>query len=372
MKPKGDKRLLIFVTAFSAEGTPQLALQLARFWRHAGVNVEVVRLRKFPEDLQADFEGLGIPIHSLDLGTGLLRYLKLIWFSHSLARQRQPSAVLSFPLGWHACIAIGARAAGVRKVCAHAGNLPPVWAGSTFAKFKFLVQLGRPFTDKIICCSRYVLEASLRDFKLRPSEVVCVPNACDLKRITAAYGDRSRDSTLPQRLGVVGRLDANRDYESVIRAVSTLSSQSIIVEAWFVGDGSHREHLEALARTLEVSDRVRFLGVRRDVPELLQQLGLFVWPALPVEGFGIALAEAMAAGVPIVATDVGACREVLDGGRCGLLVEPGSPDALAAGIREVLEDPQGAQQRALAARERAQRHFSIEAMAQAYGQELGL
>ena len=80
----------------------------------------------------------------------------------------------------------------------------------------------------------------------------------------------------------------------------------------------------------------------------------------------------MAAGVPIVATNVGACREVLDGGRCGLLVEPGDPSSLAEGIRQVLTDPLAAQQRSEAARQRALRQFSVTAMADAYGQELGL
>jgi glycosyltransferase involved in cell wall biosynthesis len=73
-----------------------------------------------------------------------------------------------------------------------------------------------------------------------------------------------------------------------------------------------------------------------------------------------------------VATDVGACREVLDGGRYGLLVAPGSPEALADGIREVLSHPASARQRAEAARQRALGAFSVAAMAEAYGQELGL
>ena len=97
-----------------------------------------------------------------------------------------------------------------------------------------------------------------------------------------------------------------------------------------------------------------------------------MFSARPDEGFGIALAEAMAAGVPIVATDVGACREVLEGGRCGLLVEPNSPQALADGIRQALADPELTRQRAVAARERALRDFSVAVMAQVYGEELGL
>jgi glycosyltransferase involved in cell wall biosynthesis len=69
---------------------------------------------------------------------------------------------------------------------------------------------------------------------------------------------------------------------------------------------------------------------------------------------------------------VGACREVLDGGRCGVLVEPADPAALAAGIRAVLADPATSARRAGAARERALREFSVAAMAETYGRELGL
>ena len=80
----------------------------------------------------------------------------------------------------------------------------------------------------------------------------------------------------------------------------------------------------------------------------------------------------MAAGVPIVATDVGACREVLEGGRCGLLVEPINPQALALGMLEALANPDATRKRATAARDRALNDFSVAAMAQAYGEELGI
>lgn len=80
----------------------------------------------------------------------------------------------------------------------------------------------------------------------------------------------------------------------------------------------------------------------------------------------------MVAGVPIGATDVGACQEVLALGRCGWLVEPGRAVAMADGNRAVPSEPKGAQQRADAARLRAFREFSVAAMAEAYGYELGL
>jgi glycosyltransferase involved in cell wall biosynthesis len=175
----------------------------------------------------------------------------------------------------------------------------------------------------------------------------------------------------PPRLAMVARLEQHKDQPTLIRAMARLRDQGLASELWLIGEGSHRPQLEALIAELQLEDRVHLLGSRRDIPELLAQLDLFVFSARPDEGFGIALAEAMAAGVPIVATDVGACREVLDGGRFGLLVAPSTPKALA-GICQVLADPLGAQRRAAAAKERALVDFSVAAMAQAYGQELGI
>ena len=369
-QPRVD--LLIVLSSLAAEGCPQLALQLTRHWLQQGLQVDLLCLHSEHIDLRPEFEALGIPIHTFDLGKGLGRYPRLAWLSYMLCRSRRPTALLSFPLGWHFLIALGARAAGVQRVCAHSGNLPPVWTGNAFRKFKFLVQLGRPLTDRLLCCSEYIRTATVRDFAVTPRETRGIFNACDLER----FVDLSRNSISqphePPLIGVVGRLDGNRDYSGLIRSISKLRDQGLAVDLLLIGEGSHRPQLERLIVDLDLAERVQLLGTRRDIPKFLSQLDVFLWPALSLEGFGIALAEAMAAGVPIVATDVGACREVLDGGRCGLLVEPGNPAALADGIRQVLNDPSAAVERAKLARQRALRDFSVESMAQAYGEELGL
>ena len=87
-----------------------------------------------------------------------------------------------------------------------------------------------------------------------------------------------------------------------------------------------------------VGDCVHLLGMRRDIPELLQQLDVFVFSAKPDEGLGVALLEAMASGVPIVATRVPACEEVLDNGQLGLLVEPGNEHAMAEAILQIAKE----------------------------------
>lgn len=367
---RGGSAVLIVLTSLVAEGCPQLALQLARHWREQGLVVDLLCLRTYPNDLESEFKALGIPIHTFALGTGLPRYPRLAGRTFRLCRRLRPHAVLSFPLGWHAFIAMGALRAGVSRVCAHVGNLPPVWTGRAFHKFKLQVQLGRPFTHRLLCCSEYIRDATVRDFSLSDRETRTVYNACDLDRFAATH--RSAHGHRRPRLGMVARLEVHKDQPTLIRAIALLREEGLDVDLWLIGEGSHRPQLESLIAELRLHDRVKLLGSRRDIPELLAQLDLFVFSAKPDEGFGIALAEAMASGVPIVATDVGACREVLEGGRCGWLVEPGRAEALADGIRAVLSDSKGALQRADAARERAFREFSVAAMAEAYAHELGL
>lgn len=369
MNDSRPSTLLIVLNSLAREGCPQLALQLTRHWRQRAVSVELLCLQDHPDDLRPDFEGLSVPIHGMALGSGLRRYGRLVLASFRLCRRLRPRAVLCFPLGWHAFLALGARAAGVPRVCAHVGNLPPVWTGLAFAKFRLQVQLGRLFTWRLLCCSDHVRRATIRDFAVAPRETRTVFNACALDRFTPAAAVSAH---APARLGVVGRLDEHRDYTSFIDALALLRDQGLSLSAWLIGDGHQATVLKSRILALGLDSHVQLLGNRPDIPALLLQLDVFVWPALELEGFGIALAEAMAAGVPIVATDVGACREVLDDGRCGLLVAPASPEALAAGIRHALADPEAARQRALAARERALRLFSVSAMAEAYGQELGL
>lgn len=365
-------RCLIVLTSLAAEGCPQLALQLARQWQQQGLTVELFCLQAQPDDLRPEFEALGIPIHTFSLGSGLARYPRLAWQSFLLCLRLRPKAVLSFPLGWHAFIAIGAKLAGVQRLCAHVGNLPPIWTGLAFIKFKLLVQLGRPFTHRLLCCSQYIRAATIQDFSLLPREARSVYNACDLERFAAVPQPAHCPHHHPPRLAMVARLEQHKDQPTLIWAMARLRDQGLAAELWLIGEGSHRPQLEALIAELHLADRVQLIGSRRDIPELLAQLDLFVFSARPDEGFGIALAEAMAAGVSIVATDVGACREVLDAGRCGILVTPASPEALAAGICKVLDDPAGATQRAAAAKERAMANFSVAAMAEAYSKELGL
>jgi len=363
--------VLIVLMSLVAEGTPQLALQLARQWQQDGLKVEVLVMQPEPRDMQAEFQALGLPLHWVDLGNGLSRYWALLCHSYRLCRRLRARSVMSFPLGWHAFVAIGARLAGASRICAYVGNPPPIWTGASFRKFKLMVQLGRPFTHRLICCSRYLLDLTLRDFQVGPKEATVIYNSCDLDAFTStpAPQDQSHE---PPRIAMTARLEVHKDQPTLIRAAALLKTQGSPIEVWLIGEGSRRTELQQLINELNVADSVKLLGSRRDVPALLSQCDLFVFQALRDEGFGIALAEAMAARLPIVATNVGACREVLEAGRCGLLVPEQDPQAMADGILQALREGEVKASRTKAAYQRAIAEFSVPESAVAYGRQLGV
>jgi glycosyltransferase involved in cell wall biosynthesis len=142
-----------------------------------------------------------------------------------------------------------------------------------------------------------------------------------------------------------------------------LQAAALVPEALFViaGDGPERANLEAQAAEHGLSSRVRFLGYRQDIPDLLACCNLFVLPSL-FEGFPLSILEAMAAGKPVIASAIGGNDEVITHGENGLLVPPADPAALAGAIRTVLLDPTLARRLAEDGRARVQQEFSVEAM----------
>jgi glycosyltransferase involved in cell wall biosynthesis len=129
----------------------------------------------------------------------------------------------------------------------------------------------------------------------------------------------------------------------------------------FAGDGPERPRLEATARALGIADRVRFLGHRTDVPELLALCDLFVLPSL-YEGLPLSVLEAMAAARPVVASAVGGTDEAVVHGETGLLVTPASAASLCEAISSLLADRERAVRMGRAGQARATREFSVDRM----------
>jgi glycosyltransferase involved in cell wall biosynthesis len=191
-----------------------------------------------------------------------------------------------------------------------------------------------------------------------------IPNGIDLRRFDrpgargrwrAANGFAEEDVLIAS----VARLEPQKDPVTLIRAFAQAPGYLLLA-----GDGSLREAAAACARDCGVGERVRFLGVRADVPELLCASDIFVL-ASRYEGNPVSVMEAMAAGLPAVAPRVGGIPELVDDGVSGLLVEAANSDALGRALASLVRDPQRRRKMGEAARSRAQ-GFRVETMVEAY------
>jgi L-malate glycosyltransferase len=211
----------------------------------------------------------------------------------------------------------------------------------------------------------------------RMAAVVAVPrgsirvirNGVDAKRFQVARRAEARlrlgaASAIPV-IGTVGRLVDAKDHVTLLDALRLLASDGRPFLTVIAGDGPLRPELEARIITLGLQDRVRLLGHRSDVEMVLAGLDLFVLPSQS-EGLSNTILEAMASGLPVVATRVGGADEVIDDQRSGILVEPRSPAALAHAIVMLLTDRDYRAQIAAAGRARAEREFSLGGMVAAY------
>jgi glycosyltransferase involved in cell wall biosynthesis len=176
----------------------------------------------------------------------------------------------------------------------------------------------------------------------------------DLDRFTSGRPVLTHDRPI---VGNVARLAEQKGQRYLLEAAAELPEARFAI----VGDGELRDELERHTAELGLDENVLFTGARDDVPDLLASFAVFAFPSL-FEGLCLAVIEAQAAGVPVVATPVGGIRETVVDGETGLLVPPRDPKALAQAIRRLLEDPELAARLATEAQKRARERFSRERM----------
>jgi glycosyltransferase involved in cell wall biosynthesis len=192
------------------------------------------------------------------------------------------------------------------------------WAFSAYSGLPGLLyrvadRLMAPLTTVTICVSEQELAAGLEAGACRPERSVVIHNAVDV-----AAAPRSRHDRRVPRLIAVGRLKAPKDFLTLLRALAALPEGSF--EAIVVGDGPDRAQVEAELRRLGLEDQVELAGERSDVRELLAASDVFVLSSRS-EGLPVSVLEAMAAGLPVVASAVGGLAELVADGETGFLVE---------------------------------------------------
>jgi 1,2-diacylglycerol 3-alpha-glucosyltransferase len=198
---------------------------------------------------------------------------------------------------------------------------------------------------------------------LRGRAIEVIPSGVDLQRFRPDVDGQAIRAKLglehARVLAFTGRLVPHKGVDLIVRALPDLPND---VHLLVVGRGPRLPELHALARRLGVDDRVHFCAdvADADLPAYLRAADLFVFPSQNrQEGFGLAVAEALAAGLPVVIADMPGVREVIEPGEQGLLVEPMIQSDLVAKIRELLDDPARRARMGREARRRAEEQFGL-------------
>jgi sugar transferase (PEP-CTERM/EpsH1 system associated) len=233
---------------------------------------------------------------------------------------------------------------------------------------QLLGRVAYPFADRVIAVARDQ-EAILRDLGVPAEKLLTIFNGVDLDRFqpseeALAHRHEVGCADAKAVIGCVGRLSEEKGHRYLIEAFQGISRAWAGVHLVIVGDGPLRKDLERYASGLACADRVHFTGRRQDVHEIYPMFDVFVLPSLS-EGLPNAVLEAMACGRPVVATDVGGTREILDT-RTALMVPPGSAARLADAIVRLLEDSVLRRQLGEALRVHVEEHWSLKRMVEDY------
>lgn len=332
-------RILYAITDLQIGGVPLHLYRLARHVRGCGFEVHVTCLSP-PGPVSSMLTAAGVSTSACDAASAVdWRVLERL---NGIVADFAPDVVHSFL--FHANVAC--------RIVSVLGTLP---SRRLICEIQ-TVEVERPwhltverFTHRWCRCvvgnSSSVIEHLARHARIEAERLVLVPGGVDPDPIrSAGPSDRHAlglNDADPVLLWV-GRLDPVKGLDDLIAAVAIVN-QTIPIQVLLVGEGKDRDRLTRLVAERRLADRVHLPGRRRDTANLLHMADLFVFPSL-TEGMPNALLEAMAVGLPIVATDVPGNRDLIEGGVSGVLVPAGQPRALADAIAMFLENKRLAQE----------------------------
>lgn len=319
-------------------GLERTVVDLVGVQREAGHRCRVVCLYE-PGLLAAELMAQGVEVEACHKGAGLdwagMRRLRA-------SLKRSPGAVLhthNATAHYHAVLA----ALGLPLRCV-VNTRHGMCVGGPSSRKEWLYRRSLLRTDYVVGVCKAASE-QFAGYGVEPrGGLLAIPNGIRLERAVVATPEAraalAEELGWPEEsriVGTVGRLHPVKDQALLLQALASLRNTVPQAVLAIIGDGQMRQALEGEAARLGLGDAVRFLGDRSDVPRLLAGMDAFALSSRS-EGYSIALLEACASGLPIVATDVGGNREIVHDGRNGRLVAAGDSSALALALGDVLGD----------------------------------
>lgn len=203
-------------------------------------------------------------------------------------------------------------------------------------------------------------------FKVLPENIRCIPRSVDVSRFT--YHEE-RWQKAPFTIAMIGRMTTLKGHTYFLKAIGQLVQSRQDIQVQIIGDApqkkpEYRQALEQEVRQLGLENVVTFLGNRQDIPELLSKVDVLVMASIYPESFGRVIVEAQAAGVAVVATEVGGVVDIIEHERTGLLVPPQDPAAIAQAVNRLLNDRAATLTMVRQAHEKLRKEFILEVMAE--------
>jgi glycosyltransferase involved in cell wall biosynthesis len=351
-------RIVVFVSSLAAGGAERVASELVNHWSDAGRDVTLITLDGTSTDFYELRPGarrvaLGL-MRSASGGSAVVENLIRARALRRAVGAIHPVAMVSFcdvtnVLALVALLGSGIPVIVSERVDPRSHRIPATWS----ALRRLLYPLARA-----VVVQTEPIAAWAREF-VRADRVHVIPNFVRLPERLRSPACADLPAR-PPRVVAVGRLTTQKGFDLLLRALARAADASWVLE--IAGEGPERGALEALASELGIRERVRFLGVVRDVPSLLAAAELFVLSSR-YEGFPNVLLEAMAAGTACVSFDCPTGpRELIRDRVNGMLVRNGDVEALASSIVELLRDP-AHRARVGAAAADSVRDFSVDGIA---------
>lgn len=345
-------------------GLPRVVVTLCRTMDRARFHVSVLCLNA-TGPLAEELAEVGVPVHQIPGTPGRPDYFAFLKVARVLREQRIDVV--------HTHNTQPLIDAGLAALLARVPTHIHTDHGREFPdkrRYMWAERLLSRFCDHVVGVSEETSRDLVRWEKLDPAKVLTIRNGIDGSQFDDPVDvERKREeleieSDAPV-VGAVTRLTEEKGVEYLLRAVPALRERLENVVVVIAGYGPLEGALRRMAAELGVGEAVRFLGPRRDVPELLQLFDVFALPSLR-EGLPMGILEALAAGCPVVATAVGGVPAALEAGRLGLLVEPARPEELTEALTRVLSDGALRDRLSWEGRRAFRERFSARAMTRAY------
>jgi glycosyltransferase involved in cell wall biosynthesis len=205
--------------------------------------------------------------------------------------------------------------------------------------FIFFEMISILMNKGVIAISESVKNSLIKYEFIPEHKIFVIPNCIDYQTFASNSNPRSLKAKQEIVIGTVGRLEKIKGIEYLLLAMTIILTKFPNAILEIIGDGSQFNKLKEIAENLGISKSVKFLGKFVNVIPFYKRMDIFVLPSL-LEGFGIVILEAMAMGLPIVATNVDGIKEVVVNGESGILVPPKNPKAIAEAITYLIEHPQ--------------------------------